>query len=618
MGIDETKQKYKELGFKCGLEIHQRLSTKHKLFCRCIANAESETAISKIERRQRAVAGELGTIDQASSFESKKQKFFVYNIFRKSSCLVDCDEEPPNLPNLEAVRSAISICKSFNADIPDEIEIMRKGVVDGSDTSAFQRTMMIGYDGNINVGDKTIPITSIFLEEESSGIIKNTDEYVEYGLDRLGIPLIEIDTDPVIETPKEAKQVAMAIGLLLRLTGTAQRGIGSIRQDVNISIKGGARVEIKGFQELETMDEIIDAEIKRQVKLLEIIDELKKRKASVGAGIELTEIFSKTNSKLILSQIKNGGVVIGVKLSGFKGLIGMEIGNDLRLGTEISDYAKSSGVKGIIHSDENLDKYEISELESSKIKERLEMNKDDAFILVAEKREKAEYAVRLAIERAKVAILSVPSETRAADSKRVSTRFLRPMPGRSRMYPETDTLPIDSDDVLKEFVIEKVDVARIKKQLDDEIKNAQLSEQMLWSKDLPLYRKIIKTTGVNPAVVAAILLEKMKELKRNNIDVESINEETITRLFHLYANGRITKGAIGEILSLIPKTPEEIDELIKSRKLGRISGKNLEKIIAENTTSDDGKTIQNIMSKYRLTVDGEELNKILRNKTNKS
>jgi glutamyl-tRNA(Gln) amidotransferase subunit E len=605
---------YEKLGFKCGLEIHQRLSTKHKLFCKCLANYFNDIQIKRIERRQRAVAGELGKIDKATSFESKKNRVFNYQIFEKSSCLVDIDEEPPHIPNIEALRSSLSICTSFNCEIPDEIQVMRKGVVDGSDPSAFQRTMLVGYDGKIVVENKDIPISTIFLEEESSGIVKNTEEYVEYSLDRLGIPLIEIDTDPVIKTPQEAKRVSMEIGLLLRLTNTAQRGIGSIRQDVNISIKNGSRVEIKGFQELDSMDQIIDSEIERQLNLISVISELKERNAKVETAINITDIFKHTKATLIENQLKQNGVVIGAKLSGFRGIIGKNLTNDLRLGTELSDYAKSSGIKGIIHSDEDMDKYGITKKELEEINKKLELGENDAFVIIAEKKDKAVYGMELALERARMAMVGVPSETRGADSKKLNTRFLRPMSGKSRMYPETDILPIEKYQVLKEFKPEKIDVEKIKNTLKDEIKNPQLAEQMLWSKDLQLYRKIINFVDISPTIVSSILLEKTKELRRAGVDVEKINEDTYLEIFKEYANGSIVKTAIGEIMSLVPKSPDDVHNIIKQRSLSRIKGKDLEKLVKSFNIDDKTKLLKEIMSKYRMNIEGDELNYLINKK----
>ncbi|MFP3279304.1 MAG: Glu-tRNA(Gln) amidotransferase subunit GatE [Candidatus Micrarchaeota archaeon] len=421
--MKQEKDYYQKIGFKCGLEIHQRLLTSEKLFCSCSADKEGEKLPIKIERTQRAVVGELGEIDKATGFESMKGRRFIYNTYKDTSCLVEIDEEPPHEVNKEALEIAYLIAATFNASLPDEIEVMRKEVVDGSDPSAFQRTMLIGYDGFLELNERRISIPSIFLEEESCGIESSDSEVVIYNVNRLGIPLIEIDTGPEIRSPDEAKEVAMRIGTLLRLTGKVQRGIGTIRQDVNVSIKGGARIEIKGFQELEVMDEIIDNEIERQQKLIEISKKLKERKAEVGEAIDVTDIFSKTNTKIIKSAIEKNGIVLAAKLSGFKGLIGMEINPDRRLGSEISDYAKIAGVGGIIHSDEDLNGYGISEEEINNLCNKLGIKENDAFIIIAGEKEKTEKAISLARYRAEYAIKGVPPETRGIDSKKNITKF---------------------------------------------------------------------------------------------------------------------------------------------------------------------------------------------------
>lgn len=608
----EAAYDYKALGFMCGLEIHQRLATKEKLFCSCRADLFNDKKVLSVMRKQRAVAGELGKIDAATAFESRKGRSFMYNVLQQSSCLVDSDEEPPHQPNPEAIEAALTIASSLNASVPNEIQVMRKGVVDGSDPSAFQRTMMIGYWGSLDVGKKKIPITSIFLEEESGGIVKSGSETVEYNLDRLGIPLIEIDTDPVIENPQQAKEVAMRIGLLVRLTGTAQRGIGSIRQDVNVSIRDGARVEVKGFQELEIMDKVIENEVRRQLALVEISKILKSNKASAGKPKDVTKLFKSSKAKIISQQVSAGGSIIGIKLNGFKGIIGTEINPDLRLGSEISEYAKMAGVKGLIHSDENLSSsYSMTPEEIKSVNSELELGANDAFILIAEKSSVAMAAANLACDRAEQAIKGVPSETRAVDATRISTRFLRPMPGGARMYPETDILPVLANDMIKKAHANKVDVEEIRKQLHNQIKNDPLADQMLWSKQLQFYRKITNETDVNPAFVSSILLDKFRELSRNKIDVDSIPDDVIVYMFKLYSKEKITKAAIGELLSLTPISSEDVDSLIKTKSLERISGTSLKKIVSEIKGKDKGSAIREIMQKYKLTVDGEELNKII-------
>lgn len=257
---------YKELDFKCGLEIHQQLET-HKLFCNCPSIVRDESPDIKIVRKLRAVAGETGETDLAALHEKGKDKLFIYEACSTSSCLVELDEEPPHPINQNAVDSALEIALLLNAKIVDEIQIMRKTVVDGSNTSGFQRTALIATNGFIETSKGRVNIT-ICLEEEAAKRIKEDENSVTFRLDRLGIPLIEIGTATDIKDPEHAKETASILGMILRSTKKVKRGLGTIRQDVNISIKGGARTEIKGFQDLRSIPKVIENEIQRQLDLI--------------------------------------------------------------------------------------------------------------------------------------------------------------------------------------------------------------------------------------------------------------------------------------------------------------------------------------------------------------
>lgn len=263
-----TQLNYKELGLKCGIEIHQQLEGK-KLFCDCKTEIRKGSPDFKVTRRLRASAGEEGRVDQAALHEQKKQKYFVYNCYNDITCDVELDEEPPHPVNQNALKTCLQVAKMLNCKIVDEIQVMRKTVIDGSNTSGFQRTMLIGMNGFIEVGENKITIESVCLEEEACQIVERTKDHDTYNLSRLGIPLIEIATGPDIKTPEEAKEVAAKIGMILRSTGKCKRGIGSIRQDVNLSIKNTARVEIKGFQDLKSIPKIMDYEINRRKKIIE-------------------------------------------------------------------------------------------------------------------------------------------------------------------------------------------------------------------------------------------------------------------------------------------------------------------------------------------------------------
>lgn len=255
---------YKKIGFKCGLELHVQLEGK-KLFCGCPTILRDDPHDVLIKRKLRAVAGEKGEVDVAALQEMLKNKEFVYEGYSNTNCLLEYDEEPPHDLNKNALKVALQVCKLLNCKIVDEIQVMRKIVVDGSNTSSFQRSIYCGYDGYLESSKGKVRISGVFLEEDAARRVKEDKKSVVYRLDRLGIPLIEIATEPDIKNPEHAKEVAEKIGMILKSTGKTRSGIGTIRQDVNISIKKGARVEIKGFQDLRHMPRTIEYEVKRQL-----------------------------------------------------------------------------------------------------------------------------------------------------------------------------------------------------------------------------------------------------------------------------------------------------------------------------------------------------------------
>jgi Glu-tRNA(Gln) amidotransferase subunit E-like FAD-binding protein len=260
---------YQKIGFKCGLEIHNRLNTKTKLFCGCKPRFSEDKPLDIVKRKLRAVAGEMKQVDVAAMYEYLRDRSFFYNCYPEETCLICIDEEPPKAINKEALEIVLQITKLLKAEIPDEIHIMRKIVIDGSNVCSFQRTAVIGLNGFMETTLGKVRITNICLEEESAGIVKQEVNEMTYRLDRLGIPLIEIGTAPDIKNPEHAKEVAEKLGMIIRSTGKSQRGIGVTREDLNVSIAKGARVEIKGVQELDMIPDIIENEVKRQQTLIE-------------------------------------------------------------------------------------------------------------------------------------------------------------------------------------------------------------------------------------------------------------------------------------------------------------------------------------------------------------
>lgn len=257
---------YSKIGLKCGLEIHQQLDTK-KLFCNCPSLLRSDEPDYAIKRKLHVVAGESGEIDPAARHEMEQDREFIYQGYRDSNCLVELDEEPPHEINKDALKIALQISLLLNCRIIPLTQIMRKTVVNGSNTSGFQRTVMIAHSGWVETAYGRVGIEGVFLEEDSARPVGKEKKITIYRLDRLGIPLVEIATAPDIKTPEQAKEVALHIGDILR-SCRVRRGIGTIRQDINISIKGSNRVELKGFQDPKTMVETLNKEIKRQQEFL--------------------------------------------------------------------------------------------------------------------------------------------------------------------------------------------------------------------------------------------------------------------------------------------------------------------------------------------------------------
>ncbi len=593
---------------KCGLEIHQRLDTK-KLFCECYAdpNKISVEKEVQISRKLRPASGELGTTDIAAVFEAASEKTFEYTAGEKTSCLVERDEEPPHLVNREALQIALQVAKSLNAKIVNEVHVMRKTIIDGSAVSGFQRTALVAINGMIKVDSKNIGIQTISLEEESARIIERQDtKRASYGLDRLGIPLIEIATAPDIDSPELAKKTALEIGEILRNTGKVQRGIGTIRQDVNISIPEGERIEVKGCQEIDAMPHIIANEAKRQEKLLEIQDKLKQRAPRPSDKIvDLSPVFQNTASKIISSSLAGGGKVLGVKLNGFSGILCTEILPGFSFGRELEDRARIAGAKGTMHSDEDLQRFGITSEEKTTVMQLLNASSEDAFIMCCQSEATARKALEVIMQRCREAFIGVPKETRRVDEQ--ITRFMRPLAGSSRMYPETDspTYVITQDEVNN---LENLETPQQK--IDRYIGfglNEELAKRMAGHQKFKLFERIAKNTRCNASTIAVTLLETFTALRREGVDVDGINEENIQELLGEYEEGTIAKPAISVVLKIAASNKEKsINKIIAENNLQRIEGDALRKLVIEHNGN-----IASLMKKFKANIEPTQLNQVI-------
>jgi glutamyl-tRNA(Gln) amidotransferase subunit E len=577
---------YTRIGLKVGLEVHQQLETQTKLFCACKPELFKEEPEITFLRRLRPTQSELGQIDPAAYFEFQKGVKILYEADRQTACLVEMDEEPPHPLNMEAVEIALTVALMMNATPVDEIHVMRKTVIDGSNTTGFQRTCIIALNGMIKVGEKTVPIQHVSLEEDAARKTGEEGTIIRYRIDRLGIPLIEIATAPVINTPKEAGEVALAIGKILRATGRVKRGLGTIRQDLNVSINGGALTEIKGVQELELIPLVVEYEVQRQLNLMKISEELRQAGATSGnlkeEFFDVTEVFRQTACKVIRKALEKGHVVLAVKLPNFGGFLKRELMPGIRLGTEMADRARFWGrVGGIFHTDE-LPAYGITAQEVEALRNAVGAKEKDAVVFVADARENAEDALRAVIERALEAIKGVPEETRAANPDG-TTRYMRPRPGAARMYPETDIPPIHVTEELINSIrqrLPELPEQRLERLMREYSLNQKLAKQIMELEYTELFETIAKESKVTPTTIAVFLTETMKALKRDGIPVEKVSEARIREVFKALGAEEITKEALPDIVAWLSKNEEKtVMEAVESLGLKTLTKEELGKII---------------------------------------
>jgi len=575
-----TSLDYRSLGLKVGLEIHQQLRGK-KLFCDCPAEL-SETVLGRFERTLRPSASEMGEVDRAALEEAQKSLRFVYEC-TPSDCLVEADEEPPHPANREAIESALLFAKMVGATPVHEIEFMRKIVIDGSNTAGFQRTALIAMDGMLRINGSSVLIETICLEEDAARRISEEGHRVVFRLDRLGIPLIEIATSPDIDSPEKARVVAERIGAMLRATKRVRRGIGTIREDLNISISGGARVEIKGVQELDLLPKYVENEVKRQLALISVRDELVRRgvKEIPAIKVDVTPIFKNTKCKVLAKGISKGERVLAVRLPGFDGLLAEDEEGTKRLGRELAMHARVAGVGGIFHSDE-LPGYGIDEEEIQKVRHALHAEKQDGFALVVAKEDLANSALDRVIERARQALKGVPEETRDPLPDGTSA-YSRPLPGRARMYPETDVPPVRVDDALLSKLESEIPelpeqtIHRLQKlySLNEEQANALVRHG--YDEE---FEGLVRE-GISAKLVARTYINTLPELKSEGLDISGLGPDIIGGVLLGVEKGKYAKEAVPEILRRILKEKETVEVAIERLGLVGSSEIDVDRVIDE-------------------------------------
>lgn len=617
---------YEKLGLKMGLEIHQQLDTNQKLFSPCKCQLTDKKPELKIIRKLRPTQSELGKIDRAAFEESRRKLQFIYESYNYDTCLVEADEEPPHPLNLEALDISLIISSLLNMQVVDEFHTMRKQVIDGSNTGGFQRTGLVATDGYLDTEYGMVAIENLCLEEDAARRIGEKKGMTTFRLDRLGIPLVEITTDPSIKHPEQVKDVAYQLGQILRSTNV-KRGLGTIRQDLNISIGEGARVEIKGVQNLDLMPTMVENEVKRQINLLKIKKELEKRNAQVYDEIyDVSDIFTESESKIIKSALSQKGVIMAVKFGGFTGLIGREIQPGRRLGTELAGHAKKMGVSGIFHTDE-LPSYGISRDEVEGVLKFIDASEGDAFILVADQEDKAINALIEVQRRAKTALIQVPEETRKALDDG-NTEYLRPLPTASRMYVETDIpttrIPREYLEKIKSDLPELPD-AKKKRIMETYNLTDDIAASLVKQDRVEDFEEIMEEVkDINPVVPASNLAYTFKELRREGCDVGKVDIDVLIEIYGYVEEDTIPAASTPTIIrdACNGITPPES---IQKHGLKKLDEDEVEGIIDDLINSNDdiikergmaamGSLMGMAMKNLKGKADGKLVNRLIKEK----
>jgi len=583
-----------KLGFMCGIEVHQQLATG-KLHSRQPGDLYDVTMDTlpedwpRFSRKLRAARGEGGKIDIAARFETRRNRSFEY-VQSPNSGLIELDDQPPLTHDESALDIALTTSALLNAKPVSLLQTMRKTVVDGSNTSGFQRTTLISTGGTLETSSDSVGISVLCLEEDSARKLDtyatDTGECVIYNLDRLGLPLIEIATDPDVKTPEHAKETSIALGRTLRQTRRVRRGLGSIRQDLNVSIACGDRIEIKGCQDLSWIPRIIKLEMARQLHFYRLANTLRNQlslpalpsdrrldNATIEASVrdkvaqalplklaDVTEFFADCESKMVVNGLQKSYTMLALPLPGLAGKIGTKQldseGSQLpRLGRELAGAAKLAGVKGVFHSDE-LPAYgiEISNVES--VRTALKLSDDDGFVLCLAPKWQAELALESVLLRARAAWHRIPQEVRNVVIKKGApddgtTAPMRPLPGGARMYPETD-IPTQMIDSQKwQSIIDNLPMTDSERQI--RMNKFDVSSDQ---KDQILARELddvfVEYQGGLPAKAwAAVLLE---------------NDEIDPRLSSLVLSakeaGEITREAINDVIAHFAGHIPEISDIV--------------------------------------------------------
>ncbi|NCP72337.1 Glu-tRNA(Gln) amidotransferase subunit GatE [archaeon] len=632
--IDINNLDYEKLGLMCGLELHQQLNT-NKLFCNCPSKLiNDDLKPDKVIHRQlRAVSSETGDLDVTAKEEQDKNKIFKYLFYNSCNCLVETDSQPPLNINKDALNIALVVSFLTNSVVVNTSHVMRKQVINGSNVSGFQRTTMISTDGYLDFSFGKVRIDKILLEEDAARTIEKTDSIVTYSLDRLGIPLIELVAWHDMHTPEQVKEVALYLGQMFRSTGKTKRGLGSIRQDINISIKDGSRVEIKGCQDLDLIPEIVNREIVRQLNLIDIKKEvIEKNLTSFSLKpIMINDYFKQTDSKVVLKSFSENKNAYLFLLPGFKGFLGREIQPNRRLGTEIASVLKMrTTLKGLFHLDE-LPNYGITEKEVNLIKKDFSVKENDSFIIIFSSENEISSVKNVIEDRLNKLKDGVLKETRASTVEG-NTEYQRPLSTSSRMYPETDLSPIVFNEELLALAKKEVPLSledRKKLYVDTFKLSSQLADKMKLNNFAPIFEKIVSEYKINPTTLSVFLLEDLIKASREGVlDLDDVNDSLLINFFKTKdLFNRINKNKLLDVFIEFLKNPLDLERIIQENKKEDLSFDVLTNIIDQVIDENKdfilkqkerslGLLMGRVMSKTENKYDGKIISQTIKERLN--
>jgi glutamyl-tRNA(Gln) amidotransferase subunit E len=607
-----TPDDYETIGFKSGLEIHQQIYTAKKLFCRCPAGKYSHVVNAEILRHMRPTLSELGEYDGTALMEFKTRKEIVYQINRDTVCTYEMDDTPPFEINEEALEKAIGIGMMLKCNMIDEIHIARKQYLDGSIPTGFQRTTIFGVDGEIPYKDRKIHIVQISLEEDSCREVSDIGHTRVYNTDRLGMPLIETVTAPEMKTPYEVMEVGERLSALVKSTGLGRTGAGAAREDVNVSVTGGTRIEIKGVPSLKRIPKLTYNEAMRQWNLLRIKDELEKRgitKETIEIKKDIvTKVLKKATYKPIKDAINEQKIVGCVTLRGFKDLLRRQTQTDTFFSKEFSDRVRViaclNTLPNIIHSDSTGETIYVSEWQA--VKKFAGAKENDTIVLVWGDEKDVETAMNEIANRAVDATLGVPSETRQA-MKDGTTGFERILPGPERMYPDTDLPPkkINRDrfdeirKTLPEYYWEREAWYESLNLPDDVIGPLAIS------KYANLFKKIVTELKADAVTASVALIQYPKRLKKKRLNPDNISEEDIYEIFKKYKSGEIAREGILILMEAAASGNKNFDEVIGKP----LNEKEMTKVFEETEYELNHKRISK-SAMIREVILGESMHKV--------